>query len=201
MLNPETRASLILRLSDRDDDLAWAQFLEIYEPMLFQLASRWGLQEADAREVVQETLLAVVHSIDSYQPRSHERAFRGWLATITRRKLVDHLGTRDRQTQGTGDSRVHQWLDQQMGPGASASVWDWHVKQQVFRWASAGVRKQVSEQTWQAFYRTSIENEPIDSVASDLGIRPGMVYVARSRVMSRLRKLVEGWTRQQESER
>ena len=59
MVSPDTRASLILRLGDPADDAAWAEFVQIYQPMLFQLASRWGLQDADAREVVQETLLAV----------------------------------------------------------------------------------------------------------------------------------------------
>ena len=47
---PETRESLIVRLGDHTDEVAWAEFLEIYEPLLGQLASRWGLQQADADE-------------------------------------------------------------------------------------------------------------------------------------------------------
>ena len=83
MVSPETRASLILRLGDPADDLAWSQFVEIYQPMLYRLASRWGLQDADAREVVQETLLAVAGAIPNYTAKENPGAFRAWLAAIT----------------------------------------------------------------------------------------------------------------------
>ena len=200
MLNPETRASLILRLADPADDIAWAEFIEIYEPMLNQLAVRWGLQDADAREVVQETLLGVMSSIGNYEARDHSQAFRGWLASITRNKLVDHLSKRSRREQGSGDTDVHRWLDQQVGEQSSASVWDWHEKRQIFRWASEMVRSSVEDRTWRAFYRTSVLHEPVSDVAAELGIREGMVYVARSRVMNRLRRAVETWQVQQEGD-
>lgn len=195
MINPQTRASLILRLADPADDLAWTEFLQIYEPLLFRLASRWGLQDADAREVVQETLLAVSKSIPAYRSRPHTGAFRGWLAVITRNKLADHLAKRAGQERGSGDTDVHRWLDQQACKSSSASIWDWQHKRQVFAWAADRVRGQVSDSTWQAFHRTCVRGENTKHVAADLGLREGMVYVARSRVMARLRKEVEVWTR------
>ncbi|MGB7343990.1 MAG: sigma-70 family RNA polymerase sigma factor [Pirellulaceae bacterium] len=194
MISPETRASLILRLSDPADDLAWAEFLQVYEPMLFRLASRWGLQEADAREIVQETLLAVAKSISKFSDDQHDGSFRRWLATITRNKLADHLARRSRQESGSGDTDVHRWLDQQASDTSSASIWDWNEKRQVFAWAAENVRSQVSDPTWQAFYRTNVQGESVKQVAADLGMREGMIYVARSRVMSRLRKAVQLWT-------
>lgn len=201
MINPETRASLILRLGDPADDLAWGEFLQIYEPMLFRLASRWGLQEADAREVVQETLLAVSKSIPEYRDLGHTGAFRGWLAAITRNKLADHLASRAKEVRGSGDTDVHRWLDQQQPSGdSSLSLWDWQQRRQIFAWAAERVRGQVRAATWQAFYRTSVQGEPVAEVAVDLGIREGMIYVARSRVMARLRKAVAGWTCQQDEE-
>ncbi len=193
-LNPKTRASLILRIGDPADDAAWAEFLQIYEPMLFRLASRWGLQASDASEVVQETLLAVATAVRKYESKRHEGAFRGWLAAITRNKLSDHLANRARQQTGTGDSDVHRWLEQQVCEASALSVWDWQQKRQIFTWAAARVRKQVSQSTWDAFYRTAVLGEPISDVAENLGIREGMIYVARSRVMSRLRKEVAVWS-------
>ncbi|NNE01077.1 MAG: sigma-70 family RNA polymerase sigma factor [Pirellulaceae bacterium] len=193
MLNPETRPSLILRLSYPGDDLAWAEFLQIYEPMLIRLASRWGLQEADAREVVQETLLGVAKSIDQFDSTRGHGAFRGWLATITRNKLADHLSKRSRQEKGSGDSNVHRWLDQHASETASESVWDWNEKRQIFAWAADKVREQVNDDTWQAFYRTSVDGERASVVAKELNMREGMIYVARSRVMARIRKAVEVW--------
>ncbi|WP_202908817.1 RNA polymerase sigma factor [Roseimaritima ulvae] len=192
-MNSETRASLILRLGDPADDLAWAEFLQIYEPMLLRLARRWGLQQADAREVVQETLLAVANAIPKYKRHPHQGAFRGWLATITRNKLADHLTRRRRQVQGSGDSNVQHWLDQQADEASKVSLWDWNQKQQIFAWAAAKVRRQVNATTWEAFERTSIQGEAVSKVAKELKIREGMVYVARSRVMARLRSAVATW--------
>ncbi|MGB7328634.1 MAG: sigma-70 family RNA polymerase sigma factor [Rubripirellula sp.] len=194
MISPETRASLILRLSDPADDLAWAEFLQVYEPMLFRLSSRWGLQEADAREVVQETLLAVAKSISNFSDDRQGSSFRRWLSTITRNKLADHLASRSRQESGSGDTDVHRWLDQQADDTPSASLWDWNEKRQVFAWAAENVRCQVSDPTWQAFYRTHVQGDSVKQVAADLGMHEGMIYVARSRVMSRLRKAVTAWT-------
>ncbi len=193
MLNHETRASLVLRLGDPADDVAWNEFLQIYEPMLFRLAMRWGLQQADALEVVQETLLAVSKAVASFDRNQHSGAFRGWLASITRNKLADHLTRRRRHVRGSGDSNVQRWMDQIACETSDVSVWDWNEKQQVFNWAAGKVREQVNETTWQAFHRTSVLGEAVSDVARDLNMREGMVYVARSRVMSRLRAAVSTW--------
>ncbi len=191
-INPDTRDSLILRLGDPVDELAWAEFLEIYQPMLLQLARRWGLQDSDASEIVQETLIAVSKSVGRFE-REHEGAFRGWLATIARRRLADHLSSRGFRQRGSGDSDVHQWLDQQASPCSSESVWDFEQKQQVYRWAAKRVQSQVQPRTWDAFHMTAVEGQSTQDVAKTLGWREGMVYVARSRVMSRLRKEVQAW--------
>lgn len=193
MINPETRASLVLRLGDPADDLAWSEFLQIYEPLLLRLATRWGLQQADALEVVQETLLAVARAIPTFDSDQHPGAFRGWLAAIARHKLMDHMTRSRRREAASGDSNVQRWLNQIAGPASDSSVWDWHQKQQIYLWAAAKVQQQVSSSTWQAFHRTSVLGEAIATVATDLQVREGMIYVARSRVMARLRELVAQW--------
>ena len=126
--------------------------------------------------------------------------FRRWLASITRNKLVDHLSKHSNMERGSGDSNVHQWLNQQATEDSSASVWDWNEKRQVFAWAAERVKEQVADHTWQVFHRTAIMGQDAKSVATDLGIREGLVYVARSRVMSRLRKHVMAWSRKEAGE-
>ena len=161
--------------------------------MLTRLASRWGLQEADAKEVVQETLLGVAKSIERFQPDGGG-SFRRWLATITRNKMADLLASRSFKERASGNSDVQYWLNQQASEDSQASVWDFNQRRQVFAFAAQKVRGQVNEQTWQAFHRTAVLNEDVKQVAIDLQMREGMVYVARSRVMSRLRKTVQLWS-------
>lgn len=192
LMTPETRASLIMRLGDPADELAWSEFLEIYEPLLHRLAIRWGLQEADASEVAQETLIAVSKSIERFEPRN-PGSFRSWLAKIARNKWVDLLNRKSKHAHATGDSNVQSWLGQQAEEETHESIWDWSEKQEIFAWAANHVQTQVSETTWQAFYKTAILQQQVKTVAKDLNMREGMVYVARSRVMSRLRKTVQTW--------
>ncbi len=66
-------------------------------------------------------------------------------------------------------------------------------RRQVFRWAADRVREQVQSTTWEAFWQTAVEGRPVADVAVELGLAPGAVYVARSRVIRRLRREVETW--------
>ena len=200
-MSPETRASLILRLDDVDNHDAWDEFVSIYEPLLMSLASRFGMQPSDAADVVQETLIAVSNSVADYEPDDRPASFRRWLSTITRNKLIDQLSSRAVRERGSGDTNVRHWLEQRPAVDSDESVWDIEQRRQVFRWAASAVARQVSAATWQAFYRTSVQNESVQAVADSLGIQCGMVYVARSRVMVRLRKSVDAWTQSQSEQR
>lgn len=198
MANPPTRPSLIARLSSADDTEAWQTFVAIYEPMLVRLSRRWGLQEADSREVVQEVLTAVAESIDRYEPRGHSGAFRGWLAAITRHKMADLMTARSRFPSSGGGSDFHAWIAEQPQDAPqrgleSRSRWDIEQRRAVFAWAADRVRKQVQQRTWVAFYRTAVLGEAASTVAADLDANVGWVYVARSRVFARLRKTVAQW--------
>lgn len=193
-MDPETRPSLIVRLASGDDTSAWDAFVAIYRPMLLRLATRWGLQDADAQDLVQEVLVAVSRSIENYQPQEHVGSFRGWLAQIARHKFADLLARRKRQAIGSGQTDVHLWLAQLPEPSATASRWDWELRRELFQWAAKIVAHSSHRQTWEAFQRTAIDGQPIDAVAKQLGISVGQVYVARSRVLSRIRRAVESWS-------
>ena len=81
---PETRPRLLLRLRDVRDQQAWSIFLEIYQPLIYRVIRQRRVQDADAREVTQEVLLAVANSIDQWEADRQRGTFRGWLTTITR---------------------------------------------------------------------------------------------------------------------
>ena len=79
---PTTRASLLLRLCDSEDHEAWVEFVTLYEPVIYRSLRRHGLQDADARDVMQELLLAVSRSIDRWEPGNQRGSFRGWLRRV-----------------------------------------------------------------------------------------------------------------------
>jgi len=189
---PETRPSLLLRLRNPQDERAWCEFVEIYEPLIERLARRKGLQHADARELVQEVLVAVSGAIDRFDTDPAAGSFRGWLFRISRNLMINLLKREGRYATGTGNSDFQRFLEEQPDPACDQTAeFDLEYRRQLFQWAAERVRDSFQESTWLAFWRTCVEQRPIEDVGRELMMSRAAVYVARSRVMARLRDAVE----------
>ena len=189
---PETRASLILRLRDAADVAAWDEVVAIYGPLVFRMAQRQGLQAADADDVVQEVFAAVAKSVGDWTEQPERGRFRGWLLGIARHIAINALSRRPKGAIGRGGPQPDPSLAEIPAPiGELSTEFDLEYRREVYRWAAERVRQSVASVTWQAFHRTHVEGIPIAEVAAQLGISIGSVYIARSRVMSRLRALAK----------
>jgi RNA polymerase sigma factor (sigma-70 family) len=187
---PATRPSLLLRLRDPRDAAAWSQFVDVYAPLVYGFGRRQGLQDADAADLTQEVLRAVAVAAGRLQYDPERGSFRGWLFTIARNKLRNFLAMRQREVQGSGDTAVQQQLQEQPDPAESA-LWDREYDQRLFTWAAEQVRGGFHDATWKAFWQTAVEGKKAAQVAAALGISVGAVYIARSRVLARLRQQIQ----------
>jgi RNA polymerase sigma-70 factor (ECF subfamily) len=189
---PTTRQSLVLRLKNREDQEAWTEFVEVYEPLIYRLAIATGLQHADAEDLCQDVLRAVSSAIERWDPDPAKGSFRGWLFRIARNLLVDFLAVQARQPRGSGRTSIHELLQERPAgdPRAEAEFAD-EFKRRVFQWAADRVKNEFTNTTWQAFWKTGVEHGSIAEVAEELGLSEGAVYIARSRVLARLRQRVE----------
>ena len=190
--SPTTRPSLLVRIRDTQDGRAWAEFLEIYAPLVRRLARRGGLQEADADDLAQDVFRAVASAIDRWEPDPARGSFRGWLFRIARNLMINLVAAQGRLPRGGGDTNVGHLLDQQPSPddGATA-LFDAEYRRQLFLWAVDQVRPAFRESTWQAFWRTAVEGQTPKEVADALGLTTGAVYVYRNRVLARIRRAIE----------
>jgi len=190
---PETRASLIRRLPDAADARAWDAFVGLYGPLVYGIARRNGLQPADADDVVQQVLSAVARSVESWLARRDRGPFRAWLLAIARNAAINALTRRSTRAIGAGGERASERLLAQAAGdnGDLASEFDLELRRAIFQQAAEGVRSEVTERTWQAFWLSTVEQQPIAAVAEQLSMSPGSVYIARSRVMARLREAVK----------
>jgi RNA polymerase sigma factor (sigma-70 family) len=189
---PDTRHTLLIRLQQAEDQQAWREFLEIYEPVVYRLARHRGLQHADALDVTQDVLASVATAIDRWDPDPAQGRFRGWLFTIARNLIVDALVVKSHRPRGSGQTTIQQLLEQQPAvEEQEASVCEWEYQRATFQWAAEQIRGEFQEKTWQAFWQTGVGNEPIPDTAARLGLSVGAVYAARSRVLARLRKKIE----------
>ncbi|MEO2015002.1 MAG: sigma-70 family RNA polymerase sigma factor [Fuerstiella sp.] len=189
---PDTRNSLILRLPDKQDVVAWDQFVSIYEPLVYRLARAKGFRDADAREIVQEVLVAVSQAVERWEPDPQRGRFRDWLFRIARNLMIKFLTRRKYRALGTGDPQIAELLEQQVDMACDDSAeFDLEYRREVFRWAAEQVREQVKERTWQAFWMTSVDGHETADVARKLEMSDGAVHIARSRVRGRLRQAIE----------
>lgn len=192
--NPETRASLLLKLRDSTDIDAWEDFTQIYTPVIHRAARKMGLQTADAENVVQEVLLAVSKSIDQWLDRKVQAGFRAWLFCIARNKAIDLLTRKaTRPFAKYDENSSFEWNQLAQHESKVATHFEFEYQWELFTRAAEEVRATAAESTWQAFWLTTVEQQPIASVAERLGVREGMVYLSRCRIMERIRKLVQQW--------
>ena len=157
-------------------------------------ARRSGLQRADADDLTQDVFRAVAGAIDRWDPDPARGSFRSWLFRIARNLIVNLLAARRRHTAGygTGDTDMEALLEAQPAPdGEDSALFDIEYRRRLFIWAAERIRGSFHETTWQAFWRTGVDGQEVHSVAKSLGLTPGAVYVARSRVMARLRQEIE----------
>lgn len=190
-LTPATRASLLLRLRDSQDHAAWVEFLAIYEPVVYRLLRRHGLQDADAREVMQELLLAVSRSIGSWDPSPERGSFRGWLRRVVRNLVINWLKAPARRFVPIGGSELQALLESAPAEAtAETQEFDRELARSQFQRAAAAVRGDVQDVTWQAFWQTAVVGESPAVAAAQLGMSPGAVRVAKCRVLARLQAAV-----------
>jgi RNA polymerase sigma-70 factor (ECF subfamily) len=186
-----TRASLILRLQDAEDVAAWGEFVAIYGPVVFNVALSRGFQAADAENLVQEVFMAVASSISKWLQRDDRGSFRAWLLRIARNTAVDMITQKATRSLGRDGSEAQVHLANLPAHSELSSAIDLECERLVFQWASERVRESVAEHTWQAFWLTSIEELSVEAAAAQLNTRPGNIYFARSRVMARIKELVQ----------
>ena len=184
-----TSPSLLARVRDSGDASAWEQFTALYTPLVYRYCLRHRLQDADAADVAQEVMRAVARSVGRFTYDRRSGRFRGWLLTVTRNKLNDFFNRRNRQEQGSGRTSVHEMLAKQPDP-QDADDWDGQCRQRVLEWAASLAKAEFADLTWRAFLLTAMEGRSAKEVSEVTGLSVGAVYIAKCRVIARLRALV-----------
>jgi RNA polymerase sigma-70 factor (ECF subfamily) len=188
--SPPTRASLLVRIRDGADAAAWREFVDVYAPLVYGFARKRGLQDADAADLMQDVLRSVAGAARRLEYDPRRGTFRAWLYKVTRNKLYNHLNARRRRERATGDSDDRELLAAQPAPDDDGAQWDREYERGLYEWAAKRARGEFQPATWEAFRLTAVENVSPKDAAARTGLSVGAVYVAKSRVLARLRELV-----------
>lgn len=191
--SPTTRPSLLVRLRDPRDHRAWEEFVDVYGPLVRRLARRRGLQDADAADLAQDVFRAVAGAIDRWDPDPARGSFRGWLSRIARNLVVNVMAGQRRHPRGTGGTDLRLLIEAQPGPDGAedSSLFDAEYRRRLFDGAADQVRGEFTEAAWRAFWMTGVDGVGGAEAAARLGTTVGTVYYYKSKVMARLRQVVE----------
>ncbi len=187
---PLTRSSLIAQVQSPEDREAWDQFVLIYRPVIYRMARRRGMQDADAQDLVQAVFMRLAASIQRWEKTDPETTFRHWLRRVARNAIVSALSRQPKDPAAGGSEMLNLLAAQpEIEKDVEQELATEAMREQYLR-AAAVVRTDVDPDTWRAFELTVVRGQSCDEAAALLGKSVGAVYAARSRVMRRLREQV-----------
>jgi len=189
----ETSLSLLQRLQVEPDDAAWNRLVGLYTPLLRQWLRQQFLLDADADDLVQEVLAVLVRELPQFDHNGRPGAFRRWLRTILVHRLQAFWRARQNRAQATGASDMAERLAQLEDPSSGLSqLWDREHDRHVVARLLEQIEPQIAPTTWQAFRRVVVEGKNEEAVAKELGVSVNAVFIAKSRVLARLRQEAKG---------
>ena len=187
-----TRYSLLSRLQNWDDQDSWKDFFDTYWRLIYAVALKSGLTEAEAQDVVQETIISVAKNIQKFKRDRQLGSFKGWLRNLTRWRIADQLRKRTRvapEERKAAEDAAAVWDTAPLADSVEVeSVWEAEWRVNLMKVALENVKRRVKEEHYQIFDFYVVKQWPAAKVARTLGVSAGQVYLARFRVGALVKK-------------
>lgn len=189
-----TSPSLLLRVRQHEPE-AWARLSDVYGPLIYQWSRRCGLSAEDSADIVQEVFGVLARRIDGFRRERPDDTFRGWLWTIARNKVRDHIRTLKERVSADGGStafaRLQELADnspEPWGDDEERTTAEQGIVERTLRL----IQTEFETTTWKAFWMATVDGKTAPEIAASLGITPHAVHQAKYRVLRRLREEMDG---------
>lgn len=186
-----TRPSLLSRLKNADDQQSWREFCMLYRKLIYGAASRSGLTDAEAQDVVQETFIIVARKMPEFRYDPRVGSFKSWVSLITHRRIEKQLKKRLPSAPSpspSSDSTRTSTLHRVPAKDAFESAWNAEWEKNLWSAAVERIRARLKPKQFQMFDLYVVKEWPISEVARALGVSATHVYVNKHRVSAILRK-------------
>ena len=191
-----TRPSLLNRLKDTQDHASWQEFHDRYRRLIFGFALGAGLNEHEAEEVVQETLIAAAKNLPEFRYDPAVCSFKTWLLNLSRWRVQDQFRKRQsmavpaRPPAPAEETVRTATVDRVPDPAGSQldALWEKEWKASLLDGAMARVKPKVDSKHWQMFDLYALKGWSVGEVAKALGVSVGRVYLTKHRVSGLLKK-------------
>jgi RNA polymerase sigma factor (sigma-70 family) len=180
-----TRHSLLLRLKDWEDHTSWQDFFDTYWRLLYGVAIRAGLSDAEAQEVVQETVITVARRIPEFEYKPSVCAFKTWLLNLTRWRIIDQMRKRKSPAGNVqpAASEVPLLADNQF-----EAAWETEWHQHLISRATDRIKSRIRPEQYQIFDLSVFKGWSVKQIARQLDVSFGTIYVTKHRVGAMLKK-------------
>ena len=190
-----TRYSLLSRLEDRGDQDSWRDFFDTYWRLIYSVAIKSGLTEAEAQDVVQETIISVARDIHKFKRDRSLGSFKGWLRNLTRWRIADQLRKRTRASwvdaPKTGADPPRPDPAEIPDPAGTIELaWEAEWQANLLKAAMEKIKPRIKEEHYQIFDLYVLKQWPVGNVARVLGVNVGLIYLVKFRISAQLKKEV-----------
>ncbi len=192
----ETRSSLIQRLKVTINGESWEEFFQTYWELIYNVARRSGLSEADAQDIVQETILKVHNSMDKFEYNRKRGSFKGWLRTVTRSRLAEHFKKQQRRPVISQPLDASAEIINEMADPESPElekIWDEEWRRNLIHAALTRTKKLTTLKQFQIFKCHYIDEWTVNETCKTLGVNAAQVYMAKQRVGKIFKDAVESF--------
>jgi RNA polymerase sigma factor (sigma-70 family) len=192
-----TRQSLLSRLKNWNDQESWKVFFDTYWKLIYTAAVKAGLNDAEAQDVVQDTVISVLKSMPTFEYDSKKGSFKGWLLRLTNWRITDQVRKRQRNIE-PNSSEVDVALNPEALEALAPSVpleletiWEEEWERNLLEAATERAKKKIDPEQYQIFDLHVLKNWPVIKVARFLKVNPGKVYLTKHRVGKLIKKEIE----------
>jgi RNA polymerase sigma-70 factor (ECF subfamily) len=190
-----TRRSLISRLRNRQDDDSWRDFFQTYWKLIYSFAIRSGCTDAEAEEVVQETVISLANKMPEYRYEPATCSFKGWLLHLTNCRVIDQLRKRRRGTLEPLPTDPEE-SERIVALGSKDAnelevLWDQEWEKNLMDAAMERVKRRINAEHYQIFHLLMVKREPAAKVADLLKVSKARLALVKHRVARLVRKEVE----------
>jgi len=191
-----TRQSLLSRLKNWDDHESWKVFFDTYWKLIYNTAMKAGLTNAEAQDVVQETVFSVMKSMPNFKYDAKNGSFKVWLKRLTSWRVMDEFRKRKHvfcEAHHSDISDLPDFMDTLPDPAVSKleAAWDEEWEKNLLDAAVERLKTKVDPKQYQIFDLHVVKGWPVMRVAGALGINPGRVYLSKHRVGKLLKAEIE----------
>jgi RNA polymerase sigma factor (sigma-70 family) len=192
-----TRASLLHRLQNAHDDESWRDFFDTYWRLIYNSATKAGLTDAEAQDVVQETVLSAWKNLPNFKYDTSVGSFKGWLLQLTNWRISDCVRNRPEEVQAPVTGRETEIGTRPIERAADPrgfdlqTVWDEEFEMNLLEVAMERAKVKVDPKDYQIFDLYGLKEWPAAKVAETLGVTRARVYLAKHRVGRLIKKALK----------